>query len=129
MLDTPPRLETAALEAARVADLVVVPCRLQMVDLETVPTTTELLALARDPLAVAVLVAVPPRGAGTSYRTDTVAITIHVDPEIRTQLKMLCDWDDALLSQRESRRAGSVAASERPAFTAPIASFGRPTGP
>ena len=31
----------------------------------------------------------PPRGAGTSGRTGTVAITIHVDPEIRMQLKML----------------------------------------
>ena len=62
VLDTPPRSETAALEAARAADLVVVPCRPQMVDLETVPTTTQLLALARDPVAVAVLVAVPPRG-------------------------------------------------------------------
>lgn len=62
VLDTPPRSETAALEAARVADLVVVPCRPQMVDLETVPVTTQLLALARAPLAVAVLVGVPPRG-------------------------------------------------------------------
>ena len=62
VLDTPPRSETAALEAARVADLVVVPCRPQMVDLETVPVTTQLIVLARDPLAVAVLVGVPPRG-------------------------------------------------------------------
>ena len=62
ILDTPPRSETAALEAARAADLVVVPCRPQIVDLETVPTTTQLLSLARDPLAVAVLVEVPPRG-------------------------------------------------------------------
>ena len=62
VLDTPPRSETAALEAARAADLVVVPCRPQIVDLETVPTTIQLLALARDPLAVAVLVEVPPRG-------------------------------------------------------------------
>ena len=62
VLDTPPRSEAAALEAARVADLVVVPCRPQMIDLETVPTTTQLLALALDPLAAAVLVGVPPRG-------------------------------------------------------------------
>ena len=34
VLDTPPRSETAALEAARAADLVVVPCRPQIVDLE-----------------------------------------------------------------------------------------------
>ncbi len=73
VLDTPPRSETAALEAARAADLVVVPCRPQMVDLETVPTTTQLLALARDPLAVAILVAVPPRG----QRADQARRAIH----------------------------------------------------
>ena len=32
VLDTPPRSETAALEAARAADLVIVPCRPQIVD-------------------------------------------------------------------------------------------------
>ena len=47
VLDTPPRSETAALEAARAADLVIVPCRPQIVDLETVPTTIQVLALAR----------------------------------------------------------------------------------
>ena len=62
VLDTPPRSETAALEAARAADLVIVPCRPQVVDLETVPITTQLLALAGNPIAVCVLVAVPPRG-------------------------------------------------------------------
>ena len=61
VLDTPPRSETAALEAARAADLVVVPCRAQMLDLETVPNTVQLLELAKVPVAVAVLVAVPPR--------------------------------------------------------------------
>ena len=59
VLDTPPRSEAAALDADRAADLVVVPWRLQIVDLETVPTTTQLLALARDLLAAAVLVEVP----------------------------------------------------------------------
>ena len=73
VLDTPPRSETAALEAARAADLVIVPCRPQIVDLETVPTTIQVLALARDPLAVAVLVAVPPRG----QRADQARRAIH----------------------------------------------------
>lgn len=64
VIDTPPRSETAALEAVRAADLVVVPCRAQIVDVETVSNTLALLTLARSPLAVAVLVAVPaPRAA------------------------------------------------------------------
>ena len=36
IIDTPPRSETAALEAAKVAHLVVIPCRAQILDLETV---------------------------------------------------------------------------------------------
>lgn len=63
VLDTGPRSETAALEAVRAAHLVVVPCRAQMVDLETVPITKQLLDLAPGTPAVAVLVAVPPRGS------------------------------------------------------------------
>ena len=34
VIDTPPRSESAALEAARVANLVVIPCRAQILDLE-----------------------------------------------------------------------------------------------
>ena len=62
VLDTGARSETAALEAVRAAHLVVIPCRAQMVDLETVPVTKQLLDLAPSTPAVAVLVAVPPRG-------------------------------------------------------------------
>ena len=62
VIDTPPRSESAALEAARVANLVVIPCRAQILDLETIPAAQRLLALAGDPPAVSVLNAVPPRG-------------------------------------------------------------------
>ena len=41
IIDTPARSEHAALEAARVADLVVIPCRPQLYDLETVPETLQ----------------------------------------------------------------------------------------
>ena len=62
VVDTPARSETAALEAARRADLVIIPCRPQIYDLETVPTSRELIAFAGDPPALVVLNAVPPRG-------------------------------------------------------------------
>ena len=62
IIDSPPRSESAAVEAARMADLVVVPVRPQLLELETVPATQRLLALAGDPRAVVVLTAVPPRG-------------------------------------------------------------------
>ena len=72
VVDTPPRSETAALEAAKVADLVVIPCRPQILDLETVPAALQLLALAGDPTAVSVLNSVPPRGSRAQQATEAL---------------------------------------------------------
>ncbi len=46
VIDTPARSEQSALAAAKVADLVLIPCRPQAYDLETIPNTKEILALA-----------------------------------------------------------------------------------
>ena len=73
VIDTPPRSESAALEAARVAHLVVIPCCAQILDLETVPATQQLLALAGNPPAVAILSAVPPRGARAAQARRAIA--------------------------------------------------------
>ena len=73
VIDTPPRSESAALEAARVANLVVIPCRAKILDLETVPATQQLLALASNPPAVAILSAVPPRGARAAQAQRAIA--------------------------------------------------------
>ena len=73
VIDTPPRSESAALEAARVANLVVIPCRAQILDLETVPVTQQLLALAGNPPAVAILSAVPPRGSRAAQARRAIA--------------------------------------------------------
>ena len=62
VIDTPARTEAAALEAARVADLVVIPCRPQIYDVESIPATQQLLARAGHPSAVVILNAVPSRG-------------------------------------------------------------------
>jgi len=40
--DTPARVEQAAAEAAKVADLVLIPCKPSILDLETLRTTAEL---------------------------------------------------------------------------------------
>ena len=110
VLDTPPRSETAALEAARAADLVIVPCRPQIVDLETVPTTIQVLALAREPLAVAVLVAVPPRGQRADQARRAIqGLGLRVCPH-RTA------WGDASalgLTVGEYQPAGCAAAKLR----------------
>lgn len=63
LIDTPARSEQSALAAAKVADLVLIPCRPQAYDLETIPNTRELLALAGEKPAVAILNAVPAYGS------------------------------------------------------------------
>jgi chromosome partitioning protein len=60
IIDTPARSEQAAMAAAKAADLVVIPCRPQIYDLETIPNTRELVRLAGDKPTLALLNAVPP---------------------------------------------------------------------
>jgi chromosome partitioning protein len=67
LIDTPPRSAEAALAAAKVTDLIVMPVRPQMYDLETIPNTLDLIATAAagrpNPIpTIAVLNAVPSRG-------------------------------------------------------------------
>src|ERR1035441_4797840 len=62
IIDTPPRSEQSALAAAKVADLVLIPCRPQAYDLETIPNTKEILALAGHTPEIAILNAVPAIG-------------------------------------------------------------------
>jgi chromosome partitioning protein len=62
VIDTPARSEQSALAAAQVADLVIIPCRPQALDLETVPNSLTILKLAGSRPACAVLNAVPSRG-------------------------------------------------------------------
>jgi chromosome partitioning protein len=61
VIDTPARNEQSAL-AAKAADLVLIPCRPQAYDLETIPNTKEILSLAGNKPAVVVLNAVPAVG-------------------------------------------------------------------
>src|SRR6202167_145760 len=62
IIDTPARSEQSALAAAGIADLIIIPCRAQAYDLETVPNTSKLLALADNKPALVVLNAVPAQG-------------------------------------------------------------------
>lgn len=62
IIDTPARSEQASLAAAKVADLILIPCRPQIYDLETIPNTRELAALAGNKPILVVLNAVPSRG-------------------------------------------------------------------
>jgi chromosome partitioning protein len=62
IIDTAPHSESAALAAARSADLILIPCRPAILDLRAIHSTIDLAKLAGKKAAV-VLNSVPPRGA------------------------------------------------------------------
>jgi len=63
VIDTPPRAEQAALAAAKAADLILIPCRPAVFDLDTVATTLELIRLSGKSQVVVVLNGVPAQGS------------------------------------------------------------------
>ena len=69
VIDTAPREAGGAAEAARLADLVLIPCRPSAVDLATIPATLAAIGGAK---AAAVLNACPPRGPWADQAADAV---------------------------------------------------------
>jgi chromosome partitioning protein len=63
IIDTPPRAEQAALAAAKAADLILIPCRPAVFDLDTVATTLELIRLSGNGQVIVVLNGVPSQGS------------------------------------------------------------------
>lgn len=82
LIDTPPRAEQAALTAAKVADLVLIPCRPAIYDLETVATTLELVGYAGPTRPTfAVLNGVPSRGPRRAQAEDVLkSVEVAVCP-------------------------------------------------
>ncbi len=72
IIDTPARSEQAALAAAKVADLIIIPCRPQIYDMETIPNSREIVSLAGNKPAVVLLNAVPPRPARQKEAADAI---------------------------------------------------------
>jgi len=66
IIDTPPRVEQAALTAAKLADLILIPCQASINDLETIGATMELLKFAGNAHAIVVLNGVASRGDRTA---------------------------------------------------------------
>jgi chromosome partitioning protein len=62
VIDTPPRSEASAMAAAKAATLILIPCRPAVFDLDTVPTTLELIRLSGNAKVAAVLNGVAPAG-------------------------------------------------------------------
>ncbi len=71
IIDTAPHSETAALAAARAADLILIPCRAGILDLRGISSSVDLVQLAKRP-ALVVLNAVPPRGAMADQAAEAI---------------------------------------------------------
>ena len=72
IIDTAPHSESAALAAARAADLVLIPCRPAILDLRAISNTIDLVKLAGTKAAV-ILNSVPPRGPLANEAAEAVA--------------------------------------------------------
>jgi chromosome partitioning protein len=73
ILDTAPHSESAALAAARLADLILVPCRPAILDLRAINTTLELTKIAGKPAAI-VLNSVPARGPLADDAVEAIGV-------------------------------------------------------
>ena len=72
IIDTPARIEQAAAEAARLADLIVIPSKPSIYDLETLQTSLELVTGRAKRPPVVVLNAVPPQGSRAGQAREAI---------------------------------------------------------
>lgn len=78
IIDTAPHSESTSLSAARVADLILIPCRPAILDLRAIGSTIDLSRLAGKPASV-ILNSVPPRG---SLAKEAVAAVAGYDAQV-----------------------------------------------
>jgi chromosome partitioning protein len=75
LIDTAPHVESAALAAAKAADLILIPCRAGILDLRAIGTTADLVKIAGKP-AFVLLNAIPP-GATRLIADARAAVAVH----------------------------------------------------
>lgn len=72
IVDTPARVEQAAAEAAKAADLILIPCKPSILDLETLRATAELVQGRSRSAPLVILNAVPPQGTRPEQATEAI---------------------------------------------------------
>jgi chromosome partitioning protein len=81
IIDTPARIEQAAAESAKVADLIVIPCKPSILDVETVRTTFDLVHGRTKNSPLVVLNAVPAQGSRAGQAVEAIgAMGLDVCP-------------------------------------------------
>lgn len=113
IIDTPARIEQAAVEASKVADLVLIPCKPSIYDLETLQTTRELVersAAKRPP--VVVLNAAPSQGSRNEQSVRAIrGIGITVCP-VHIGARVAFEYAAQLGQSVSEYEPGGKAASE-----------------
>lgn len=80
IIDTAPHSDSAALEAAKAADLILVPCRPAILDIEAISNTLDLVKTTGTPIFV-VMNAVAPQGSEAAEATEAIAgLEVSVSP-------------------------------------------------
>ena len=93
-IDTPPRAEQAAIAAVRAADLILIPCRPAIYDLETVTTTLDLINAVRG-LNLPPQFSTPSRHAGRSTNKPPTSSRIYKLPVCPASLGQRVAFDHA----------------------------------
>lgn len=73
ILDTAPHTEASALDAARAADMAVIPCKPALIDLQAIGSTIDVVRLAKVPARI-VFNSIPSRGDLTKQAEEAVSI-------------------------------------------------------
>lgn len=114
IIDTAPSVETPALAAARVSDLIIIPCRPSILDLRAIGSTADLAKLAGKP-AFVVLNAVPP-GASRLIADARDAVAVHGLPIAPVTIQQRAAYSHALTAGQtaqefapDSKAAGEIA--------------------
>lgn len=111
IIDTAPHSDSAALEAAKAADLVLVPCRPAILDLEAITNTLDLVRTTGSRVAV-VMNAVAPLGSEAKEAAEAIAaLEVEVCP---VQLRQRVAFSRALISGQSAQEfePGGKAAQE-----------------
>ena len=110
VIDTPGKSEQAAVAAARAADLVLIPARPQIYDLETLEATRELIAIAGNTPSLVILNAVPAQGRRQDEaRAAIEEMGLAVCPFVVTQRAAFGDAPTLGLGVTEYEPAGKAA--------------------
>jgi len=110
-IDTPARLSEAALEAARHADLVIIPARATIKDLERVEASLDLVKLAGSPPVFAVVTQVRPQGDRHQQALEALqAIPLTVCPSTIGYRVAYEDADTLGQTPQETEPGGKAAA-------------------